>query len=142
MTGANFMVETWYIMTDGSFGDPREVRPDKDGVLTHKDGRKVAYAPHGPRTSGNVDPEAERAKYTAPKQEPFGGKGDHDGAATKAPALRRLSAWSRRATTSLPVPVSPMTSTLASLGAIWRMRAMETLRNCRFLNTTRAKKKT
>jgi len=53
--------ETWYVMEDGSFGDPREIRPGKDGVLTHKDGRKVSYAPHGPRSRG-VDADAERAK--------------------------------------------------------------------------------
>lgn len=55
------MVETWYIMEDGSVGDPREVSMGPDGKLTHTDGRKVAYAPHGPRSRG-VDPEAERAK--------------------------------------------------------------------------------
>lgn len=54
-------METWYIMTDGSVADPREVRPDKSGALRHKDGRAVAYAAHGPR-SRSVDPEAERAK--------------------------------------------------------------------------------
>lgn len=42
--------ETWYIMEDGSAGDPRQIAPDKDGVLRHKDGRAVAYAPHGPRS--------------------------------------------------------------------------------------------
>lgn len=62
------MRETWYVMEDGSAGDPRAIAPGKDGRLVHKDGRKVAYAPHGPR-SRSVD--------VAPK--PFGGKGDHDG---------------------------------------------------------------
>lgn len=66
------MKDTWYVMTDGSVGDPAEISPDKDGVLTHKDGRKVAYAPHGPR-SRSVD------TTSAPKRKPFGGKGDHDG---------------------------------------------------------------
>lgn len=55
------MIETWYIMEDGSNGDPREVSPDDKGVLRHKDGRAVAYAPHGPR-SRSLDPEAERVK--------------------------------------------------------------------------------
>lgn len=53
--------EVWYVMEDGSCGDPREISPDKDGKLKHKDGRAVAYAPHGPR-SRSVDPEAEKAK--------------------------------------------------------------------------------
>lgn len=53
--------ETWYVMEDGSVGDPREIAAGKDGNLRHKDGRAVAYAPHGPR-SRSVDPEAERAK--------------------------------------------------------------------------------
>lgn len=59
------MTETWYVLADGSAGDPREITPGKDGRLEHKDGRKVAYAAHGPR-SRSVDPEAERAK-AAPK---------------------------------------------------------------------------
>lgn len=62
------MRETWYVMEDGSCGDPREIAPDKHGRLVHKDGRKVAYAPHGPR-SRSVDV----------SQKPFDGKGDHDG---------------------------------------------------------------
>lgn len=55
------MKETWYVMEDGTPGDPREIRPDSEGVLRHKDGRAVAYAPHGPR-SRSVDPSAMRAK--------------------------------------------------------------------------------
>jgi len=65
-------METWYVMEDGSVADPREVVNDSTGVLRHKDGRAVAYAPHGPRTRG-VDPDEERAKHVAAK------------AATKAP---------------------------------------------------------
>lgn len=53
-------METWYILEDGSCGDPREIAPDDKGILRHRDGRAVAYAPHGPR-SRSVDPEAERA---------------------------------------------------------------------------------
>lgn len=53
--------ETWYVLEDGSCGDPREIVRDAAGRLRHKDGRAVAYAPHGPR-SRSVDPEAERAK--------------------------------------------------------------------------------
>lgn len=68
------MRETWYVLEDGSCGDPREIAPGKDGKLAHKDGRKVAYAPHGPR-SRSVDPEAERKK-AAPKAKPVEPKAD------------------------------------------------------------------
>jgi len=61
--------ETWYVMQDGSFGDPRGISPDKDGKLVHTDGRKVAYAPHGPRTRG-VDTDGEAAKKPASKPAP------------------------------------------------------------------------
>jgi hypothetical protein len=60
--------ETWYVMEDGSVGDPREIAPGKDGVLTHKDGRKVAYAPHGPRTR-SVDASAPAAGKRARRPE-------------------------------------------------------------------------
>lgn len=45
-------METWYVMADGSYGDPAEVRTNDDGTLTHRDGRAVAYGPHGPRSRG------------------------------------------------------------------------------------------
>ena len=50
--------ETWYVLEDGSFADPREVAPDAGGVLRHKSGAAVALGPHGPRSSG-VDVEAD-----------------------------------------------------------------------------------
>lgn len=56
------MEETWYVMEDGSVGDPREIGPDKDGLLRHKDGRAVKYASYGPVSRGGVDPEAERGR--------------------------------------------------------------------------------
>lgn len=58
------MNETWYVMADGSVGDPRDVRPGADGVLRHKNGTAVDYRPHGPR-SRMVDPAVERAKVAA-----------------------------------------------------------------------------
>ena len=61
-------METWYVMENGSCGDPREVKPNKDGVLHHKDGRAVAYAPHGPRTR-SVDPEEEGSKVNKKTRE-------------------------------------------------------------------------
>ncbi len=54
--------ETWYVMEDGSVGDPREIAPGSDGRLRHKDGRAVEYRPHGPRSRGGIDADAERAK--------------------------------------------------------------------------------
>ncbi len=39
--------------------------------------------------------------------------------ATKGRPARGLSSWSARATTSLPVPLSPRSSTVARLGATW-----------------------
>lgn len=59
------MLETWYVMEDGSVGDPLEITPGDDNVLRHSDGRAVAYGPHGPRSRGCVDADAERAKVTA-----------------------------------------------------------------------------
>lgn len=56
------MTETWYILEDGSLGDPHEIAPDDSGVLRHRDGRAVAYGPHGPRSRGCVDAPAERKK--------------------------------------------------------------------------------
>lgn len=51
------MREVWYVMEDGTAGDPRQISPDAKGILKHSDGRKVAYAPHGPRTRGvDIDP--------------------------------------------------------------------------------------
>ena len=58
--------ETWYVMEDGSAGDPRDIRPGKDGKLVHKDGRKVAYAPHGPRSRGVDVGQAKKPAPTAP----------------------------------------------------------------------------
>lgn len=54
-------METWYVMEDGSAGDPRLVALGADGRLRHKDGRAVAYAAHGPR-SRSVNAAEERAK--------------------------------------------------------------------------------
>lgn len=61
------MLETWFIMEDGSVGDPMDIAPGDDGVLRHSDGRSVAYGPHGPRSRGCVDAEAERAKAAETK---------------------------------------------------------------------------
>lgn len=70
------MSEVWYVMEDGSIGDPLEVSPDDAGVLHHSDGRAVAYRPHGPRSrmvsaeemrpyrTREMKPAAPKRKYT------------------------------------------------------------------------------
>ena len=40
--------------------------------------------------------------------------------AKKGPSARLLLKWRYRANSSLPVPLSPVISTLQSVGAIWR----------------------
>jgi hypothetical protein len=73
------MDETWYVMENGSLGDPHEIGHDAAGKLRHNDGRAVAYGPHGPRSRGGVDADAERAKARKTKtrqlkpEEPVGG---------------------------------------------------------------------
>lgn len=78
-------METWYVMADGTVGDPREIRAGADGLLRHKDGRAVAYAPHGPRSRSVADPESLRAKGVrhAPARDPL----DHDGDGRKGGSL-------------------------------------------------------
>jgi hypothetical protein len=55
------MRETWYVLDDGSVADPREVAPDKNGVLRHKNGAAVAMRGDVP-SSRSVDPEEEKSK--------------------------------------------------------------------------------
>ena len=45
-------MQTWYIMEDGTPGDPALIGPGKDGLLRHADGRAVAVGPHGYRSRG------------------------------------------------------------------------------------------
>lgn len=73
------MLVTWYVTEGGDAVDPAECRR-KDGVLVHKSGAKIAMrSPDCPR-SRSVEVGAERPKKPAPKKnEPFAGKGDHDG---------------------------------------------------------------
>jgi hypothetical protein len=75
--------ETWYVLETGEVADPRQIKVGADGKLCHKDGRKVAYAPHGPRSrSVNVDEVKDmrpkpsgRGYVTRDVQHPL----DHDG---------------------------------------------------------------
>lgn len=64
------MIETWYVMEDGSFCDPRFVVADEQGVLRHQDGRPVAYGPHGPRSRSveTADMQAEPAADPKPRR--------------------------------------------------------------------------
>jgi hypothetical protein len=60
------MIETYYVMEDGSVAHPREVSPDKNGVLRNKKGAAVAMRrPGSPRTR-SVD----SAERPAPKAAP------------------------------------------------------------------------
>ena len=50
------MHETWYLLEDGTVGNPAEVAPDAAGALRHKNGVAVAVGPYGPRSRGvNLD---------------------------------------------------------------------------------------
>ncbi len=56
------MRETWYVLEDGTAGDPQDIAPNAKGVLMHKNGIPVQLRANGvPLTSG-VDVAAERAK--------------------------------------------------------------------------------
>lgn len=59
------MRETWYVLEDGSAVDPREVAPDKAGVMRHKNGIAVAMRGQALSSRG-VDPDEERAKAKKP----------------------------------------------------------------------------
>lgn len=74
--------ETWYVMEDGSMGDPREVSPGEDGLLRHKDGRVVAYAPHGPR-SRSIDPQEEVGSASQTEKPKKGRQMEPDGESGK-----------------------------------------------------------
>lgn len=63
------MRETWYVLEDGSFADPREVTTDESGKLVHKSGVAVAMRSPGVPSSRGVDPEEERAKAKDMKPE-------------------------------------------------------------------------
>jgi hypothetical protein len=50
--------DTWYVLDDGSFADPRDVAIGADGVLRHKDGVAVAMRSAGvPRSRGMSEEE-------------------------------------------------------------------------------------
>lgn len=55
------MRETWYVLEDGTPGDPAEVVLDEAGVLRHKNGVAVAMRGDVHHTRG-VDVDEERAK--------------------------------------------------------------------------------
>lgn len=58
------MIETWYVMEDGSVADPSQVKRDAVGVLRHSDGRAVAMRGDVPRTR-SVDLDQIKAKAAA-----------------------------------------------------------------------------
>jgi hypothetical protein len=51
------MRELWYVLEDGTLGDPRDVAPDHVGNLKHKSGKRLAMDGDVPSTR-EVDPQA------------------------------------------------------------------------------------
>lgn len=63
--------ETWYILDDGTSGNPAECTNDDAGVLRHKDGKAVAIGPYGHRSRGVDVPDAtDRQIETKPSVKP------------------------------------------------------------------------
>jgi len=60
----------WYILDGGDVADPLDVAPDASGILKHKDGRAVAYKPHGPRARMVSADEAEAYRTREMQAEP------------------------------------------------------------------------
>ena len=59
------MVETWYVLDDGSYADPKEVRHNGKHLVS-ADGRKVArHASVDAYVTRGVDPETVRAAQKA-----------------------------------------------------------------------------
>lgn len=50
-------------------GDPHEMVRDRKGKLSHKDGRPVAYGPHGPRSCGIDSEEVNKIRSSRKKTE-------------------------------------------------------------------------
>lgn len=82
--------DTWYVLEDGSIGDPLDIAAGEDGKLAHKDGRKVKYRPDGvtPWSRGSIDAVAERAKSGAGKKAARESKPEGDGADEQASPKR------------------------------------------------------
>lgn len=60
------MPETWYVLQDGTPGDPAQIGPDSAGVLRHASGKAVAIGPHGPRSRSMSDAEIEAVRAAPP----------------------------------------------------------------------------
>lgn len=52
--------ETWYVLADGTYADPNQCHPGKDGVLRHENGVPVAVGEHGNPMTISIDADAER----------------------------------------------------------------------------------
>lgn len=66
-------MDTWYILEDGTPGDPAEIAADENGVLRHKDGRAVAIGDHGnPRSRGMTAEEVAEARKEVKPEKPAG----------------------------------------------------------------------
>lgn len=115
------MTETWYVLEDGTVGDPREISRDKNDVLRHKDGRAVAYGPHGPKSRGCVDAEAERAKASGASPPPpanGGAETDATRDAVEIPAEWRDLPWPDLASLASRVSPTPIKNKAGAVAAI------------------------
>ena len=92
----------------GSFADPVEEHraPAALSKTPARDAEAPVNAPFSwPNSSDSTSPSGIAAEFTA----------------TKGPSARRERAWIARAATSLPVPLSPVISTVVSRGATARI---------------------
>lgn len=60
------MRELWYVLEDGTLGDPRDVAPDRVGNLKHKSGKRIAMDDGDVPSTREVDPPA-RVSVATPK---------------------------------------------------------------------------
>lgn len=65
------MIETWYLLKDGTYADPNECSVGEDGILRHEKGMEVAMRdnPNVPHTS-SVDADEQRKGKKKPEQVP------------------------------------------------------------------------
>lgn len=74
------MPETWYVMEDGSLGDPHRVVFDEGGRLRDQGGRFVDYTLHGPRSRWISDEEVAALRAVEPEKGAEGGGEPEEGA--------------------------------------------------------------
>ena len=62
------MVETWYVLEDGSVADPNACAPDNAGILRYKTGQAVALRGNA-YSSRSVNPDDHRDKPAEPERQ-------------------------------------------------------------------------